>query len=81
MEFRANPKLGEDDRKCPLENPHQDLESLDEFPSYQVGDSFCVGQQPWVAWKPSFRALLQCGGKQLGAWSILPPPLPESSSS
>lgn len=74
-DYRENPKLGEDDKKCPLESPLQALESLDEFPSCQVGDSFsCVGQQPWVAWKPGFRALMQCGGKQLGAWSILPPP-------
>lgn len=79
-DYRVIPKLGEHDRKCPLENPRQALESLDEFLFYQVGDPFCVGQQPWVAWKPSFRALLQWGGKQLGAWSILPP-LPESSSS
>lgn len=74
-DYRAKPKLGEDDRKCPLENPRQALESHDEFPYCQVGDSSsCVGQQPWVAWKPGFRALLQWGGEAVGGMEYPDPP-------
>lgn len=84
-DYRAKPKLGEDDRKCPLENPRQALESHDEFPYCQVGDSFsCVGQQPWVAWKPGFRALLQWGGNSWGhgvSWPPFPNPAAPSMES
>lgn len=80
-DYRAKPKLGEDDRKCPLETPRQALESHDEFPYCQVGDSFsCVGQQPWVAWKPGFRALLQWGGGSSWGHGVSWPPFPNPAA-
>lgn len=72
--LQSKPKLGKDDRKCPLESPLQTLESLDAFLSCQVCGSLTpvLDNSPGQHGRPASGFYCCVGKCVLGPWRFLP---------